>query len=89
MSAQLDADTIDDILYFARTGDLPELTLILATQSAQLRSDAAASISAATDPSTGNTAAHYAAANGHIGTYRRPRVSRPHAPISMLTFPPA
>ena len=72
MPAQLDPDTIDDILYFARTGDLPELILILTTQSAQLGTDARAIVFAAADASTGNTAGHYAAANGHIGKYRRP-----------------
>lgn len=91
MTAPLDADTIDDILYLARVGDLSELQSLL---SAPPVSDSPAAISsllaAAADAATGNSPAHYAAANGHTGMLPRgpprPKSSPRHGRLeSILT----
>lgn len=61
----LPTDTTLDILYLARTAALPELKEDLQTHSQTHNATPAQILQAARDPHTGNTAAHYAAANGH------------------------
>lgn len=58
----LDPDIIDDILYFARTNSITDLTDVLSTTATS-----AAILQAAIDPDTGNSALHMASANGHTG----------------------
>jgi len=63
----LDPDIIDDILYFARTNSITDLTDVLSTTAISLSTTSAAILQAAIDPDTGNSALHMASANGHTG----------------------
>lgn len=63
-SKALDPDTLDDILYLSRTGELSELQSLLSTTSPSSPSSVLAS---AVDAASGNSALHMAAANGHTG----------------------
>ena len=63
----LDEDTIDDILFFARTNDLPELRAALTAAASASDLSQRAILQRAIDAETGNTASHMAAANGHVG----------------------
>lgn len=65
----LDPATIDDILYFARTNSLADLTELLSTTATSLSTNSTAILRAAIDPDTGNSALHMASANGHTGIY--------------------
>lgn len=69
----LDPDTIDDILYFARTNSLADLTELLSTTATSLSTNSTAILLAAIDPDTGNSALHMASANGHTGIYFFPK----------------
>jgi ankyrin repeat protein len=60
--SQPTADTIDDILYCARYGELEELT----------NADFPAAFFPAADE-TGNTALHMACANGHLSKFTLPK----------------
>ncbi|KAL9089663.1 MAG: hypothetical protein Q9165_005695 [Trypethelium subeluteriae] len=60
----LSEDDIDDLLYFARTNDTPELSTLLTSLSSQHACSQSDTLLAARDPGSGNTVAHYAAANG-------------------------
>ena len=64
----LSEDTIDDILYAARTNDQQALTDSLGTAAQNYSSSEQAVLLAAVAPDSHNTALHYAAANGHDGT---------------------
>lgn len=67
-SAQLTADEIDDILYLTRTNDTAELLPYLTQLSQHHGTTTAVPILAAcVDEYSGNTAFHYAAANGSTG----------------------
>jgi uncharacterized protein len=66
-SAALDEDTVDDILYFARTNEVADLDACLGQLSAQTNRSRADLVGAARDPYSKNTALHYAAGNGHLG----------------------
>ena len=67
---QLSADEIDDILYLTRTNDTAELLPYLSQLSQSHSSQSPASIlEACVDEYSGNTAFHYAAANGSTGTH--------------------
>lgn len=72
-SPTLSEDDIDDLLYFARTNDIAELRALLSSLAAQNTCSEAEILLAARDPDSGNTAAHYAAANGFDG--RRPSLA--------------
>lgn len=68
MAPQLSEDDIDDLLYFARAGETPDL---VSTLNELQRRDASTRLAeillAARDEYTGNGALHMAAANGHHG----------------------
>lgn len=66
---QLDEDTVDDLLYSARTGDLTGLQSDIETLSAKHDCSALPVVSAAIDEYSGNTLIHYASANGHSGKF--------------------
>lgn len=68
MSAILDEESIDDILYLARANEAQELDEFLSTLSTQTKKSRAELIAAAVDPHSKNGPIHYAAANGHLGT---------------------
>ena len=67
-SPALDDDAIDDILYLARTNEAAELAALLAQLSTPHQRSKAELVAVAVDPHSRNTALHYAAANGHVGT---------------------
>jgi uncharacterized protein len=60
-------DEIDDILYISRANELDELTPYLESLAIKYKASSDAIICAAVDPESGNTALHYASANGHLG----------------------
>lgn len=66
--AGLDEDTIDDILYLARTNEASELASYLADLATQTSLSQIELLTGAIDPSSKNSALHYAVANGHNGT---------------------
>ena len=66
----LPEDTLDDILYFARTNSLSDLKELLAENAAIQRTTPLAILTAAVDPYSGNDALHMASANGHTGMYK-------------------
>lgn len=63
----LDEDTIDDILYCVRTNDPLDLADCLSTAAASHSTSQRSILLSTLAPETGNTALHYAAANGHDG----------------------
>lgn len=63
---KLDEDTIDDLLYDARSGDLQSLATDINTAMTATSSSALAVVLSTVDETTGNTCLHYAAANGHL-----------------------
>jgi len=67
LNTALSEDSIDDILYFARTNDVPELQSCLAELASQTKLSTQDILLAARDTYSKNTALHYAAGNGHLG----------------------
>jgi hypothetical protein len=65
----LDEDSLDEILYLARANETSELEAYLSELSTQTKQPKAELVAAAVDPDSKNSAAHYAAANGHTGEY--------------------
>lgn len=74
----LTPDEIDDLLYFARIGDLQEFQSLFTT-STQLPTTIFAQ---AIDPESGNTPLHYCAANGHAGQTPRFFFTSPHLALT-------
>ena len=66
--AGLDEEAIDEVLYLARANEATELESYVSELSAQTRRSKTDVLAAAVDPYSKNSALHYAAANGHIGT---------------------
>jgi hypothetical protein len=66
----LTEDEIEDLLYLARTNELPDLQQLLKELSTKYTVSKAQILARSTDPETGNSPLHYACANGHIGEYR-------------------
>lgn len=66
--AGLDEDTIDEILYLARVNEVAELEAYLSEASTKTKLPKPALLAAAIDQYSKNSALHYAAANGHVGT---------------------
>lgn len=62
-------ETLEDILFLARIGDLSELKDLLQELNGQSPSFYA-TLSGATGPTSGNSVAHLAAANGHVHVLR-------------------
>jgi uncharacterized protein len=62
----LTEDEVDDLIYFARTAELPSLTSTLSTLSTTHASPSSSILSSAIDPSSSNTLLHYPAANGSL-----------------------
>lgn len=65
--ATLTEEEIDDILYFSRVNELEEFKQTLAEIKTAKNYSEVDILKAAVDSETGNTALHYASANGHIG----------------------
>lgn len=64
----MDEDTIDEILYLARANEVADLAAFLSDLSTRAQQSKTALVAAAADPYSKNTALHFAAANGHVGT---------------------
>ena len=60
-------DEIDDVLYLARTNDIEELKHYIPSLFPKYGTQPAWILSQAIDPDTGNSALHFASANGHLG----------------------
>lgn len=65
----LTEEQIDDLLYYARTNDLAELTEIVNSIADSLNVAPHVVISSAIDSNSGNSILHMASANGHIGEH--------------------
>ena len=72
---KLSEDEIDDLLYFARTGEKEEFTQTVTSLSFREEVDAAAILGAAKDEAK-STPLHMAAGNGHLGTLFHPTFAR-------------
>lgn len=68
-------DTIDDLLYDARTSALPDLSLTISILAKTTETTPQNIILAAIDTESGNNLLHMAGANGHVGTYPSPTLS--------------
>ena len=64
---QLTEDEIDEILYLSRVNEVSELSDYLTSLSTKYNCAEEILFEAAVDPESGNSALHYAAANGHLG----------------------
>ncbi|KAF2280018.1 ankyrin [Westerdykella ornata] len=91
MSVTLDEDAIDEILYLARANEAHELEEFLSNLSGQTQKSRTELISAAVDPSSKNTALHYAAANGHVDVLKlllpsdsRKGTAPPSSPVNAI-----
>lgn len=62
----LGEDTIDELIYLARAGDLDELKDAIAAQASEQKGHASDILSAAIDSESGNSLLHYPAANGNV-----------------------
>ncbi|KAF3319182.1 hypothetical protein TWF173_003632 [Orbilia oligospora] len=62
----LDEDTIDDLLYFSREGELSDLKETISELSKSLNRYSLEIPASAVDPYSGNTCLHMAAANNHV-----------------------
>ena len=82
----LTEDEIDDLLYIARSNDLPSLEPYLTHLAQQHAAPASAILAAATDPASHNTALHYAAANGHAALARALLAAFADAPARRAAF---
>jgi hypothetical protein len=60
-------DEIDDVLYCARANEIEELKSFIPTLFPKYGTQPAWILSQAADADTGNSALHYASANGHLG----------------------
>lgn len=67
-TAAMNEDIADEILYLARANEVDELSTYLSDVSAQTKQSKTDLVAAAADAYSKNTALHYAAANGHVGT---------------------
>ena len=64
----LDPDTIDDLLFVARTGETSELTDTLSHLATSLSTTPSTLLLSCIDPDSGNSTLHMASANGYTGT---------------------
>lgn len=71
MPPQLSEDEIDDLLYFARTGELQDFNGLADELCEREGASLSDLLPAVKDTYSGNGPVHMAAANGHTGKYRR------------------
>lgn len=67
----LSEDQVDDLIYFARNGQVDEFQASLITIAELSGSSPLKTIAVAFDPESGNSPLHMASANGHIGNNNR------------------
>ncbi len=79
----LSEDQVDDLIYFARNGQVEEFQASLLTIAEFSGSSPLNTIALAFDPESGNSPLHMASANGHIGNNRSatPLPARPRCSI--------
>lgn len=68
VESPLSEDQVDDLVYFARTGQLEEFQASLTAIADSYSSSPLNIIALAFDQESGNSPLHMASANGHIGT---------------------
>ncbi|VUC34046.1 unnamed protein product [Clonostachys rosea] len=71
MAPQLSEDEIDDLIYFARTGETGDLFEIVASLAEREKASSAEILIAAKDESNKSTTLHMATGNGHLETVRK------------------
>lgn len=76
MAPKLTEDEIDDLLYYARTGDKEEFDILTNELCKRGNVSMVELVRAARDEQSGNGVLHMAAANGHHGELRYERVSK-------------
>jgi hypothetical protein len=69
--AIMSEDEIDDVLYCARANEIEELKKFIPSLFPKYGTQPAWILSQAVDAGTGNSALHYASANGHLGRNMR------------------
>lgn len=69
MAPRLSEDEIDDLLYFARTGDKEEFNTLTKELCEREKISVVGLLETARDEESGNGILHMAAANGHEGSY--------------------
>ncbi len=67
MAPSLTEDEVDDLLYFARTGESQEFEALMNDLCKQQDANILELVEAARDPESGNGVLHMAAANGYTG----------------------
>lgn len=73
MTPKISEDEIDDLLYFARTGDLEEYSTTISELHKREHASLLDILAVAKDEHSGNGVLHMAAANGHACELRRHR----------------
>jgi hypothetical protein len=68
MAPQISDDEIDDLLYFARTGDKDELTTLVSSLAEREKASPASILATAKDEGK-STCLHMATGNGHLGEF--------------------
>jgi hypothetical protein len=68
MAPQISDDEIDDLLYFARTGDKDELTTLVSSLAEREKASHASILATAKDEGK-STCLHMATGNGHLGEF--------------------
>ncbi|CAH0019747.1 unnamed protein product [Clonostachys rhizophaga] len=71
MAPQLSEDEIDDLIYFARTGETQDLFESVASLAEREKATTAEILIAAKDESNKSTTLHMATGNGHLETVRK------------------
>ncbi|KAK9450850.1 ankyrin repeat-containing domain protein, partial [Limtongia smithiae] len=66
MQRPLTEEEADDVVYFARSGDLEEFSAFLTSLATELSVPSSTIVQEAKDPYSGSTALHMACANGHV-----------------------
>lgn len=79
----LSEDQVDDLIYFARNGQVEEFQASLITIAELSGSSPLNTIAVAFDPESGNSPLHMASANGHIGN-NRSATSLPPCPAPLF-----
>lgn len=86
MAPKLSEDDIDDIIYFARAGEVADLNESLATLSTHEGVSPAEVIIAARDEGK-STCLHMATGNGNIGRHPAPHIHQLYHHLSLVTHP--
>lgn len=80
----LSEDQVDDLIYFARSGQVEEFQASLVTIAESSGSSPLNTIAVTFDQESGNSPLHMASANGHIGSRSTPSSPPPGAPLGSI-----